>query len=381
MSLSENLQRTALFDLHQQAQAKIVPFAGYEMPVNYPDGIIKEHLHTREKAGLFDVSHMGQIRVSGTDAARLLETLMPIDVISLQLGQQRYGLLLNSQGGIIDDLMISRLGENEFMLVVNAACKSNDFNHLHQQLGTRLQVELLARKSLLALQGPVAAQVMSQLGHDLADMGFMSVRPLRVNGIDCLFSRSGYTGEDGFEISVDNEHALELAETLLQDDAVKWVGLGARDSLRLEAGLCLYGHDITTETTPIEGNLLWAISKVRRPDGERAGGFPGEQVILPQIPKQVSKLLVGLSPQGRTPIREGAVLEYSENGESPGGVVGQVTSGGFSPSLGKPICIGYVDIAHSAENCRLNALVRGKRLPVVVTKLPFVPRRYARLPK
>ncbi len=378
MNSSENLQRTALFELHQKAQAKIVPFAGYEMPLSYPDGIIKEHLHTREKAGLFDVSHMGQIRVSGGDAARLLETLMPIDLVALQSGQQKYALLLNAEGGIIDDLMISRMAEDVFILVVNAACKTNDFNHLHKQLGSRLQIDMLAHKSLLALQGPVAAQVMGRLGHDLSDMGFMAVRQLRVNGIDCLFSRSGYSGEDGFEISVDNDYALEFATTLLQDEAVKWVGLGARDSLRLEAGLCLYGHDITTETTPIEGNLLWAISKARRLGGERAGGFPGEQVILPQIPKQVSKLLVGLSPQGRIPIREGAVLEYSQDEDSAGTVVGKVTSGGFSPNLGRPICIGYVDIEHSAENSRLNTLVRGKRLPLVVIKLPFVSRRYYR---
>ncbi len=354
-----------------------MPFAGYAMPLSYADGIIKEHLHAREKAGLFDVSHMGQIRVSGTNAALLLETLMPVDIVSLQPGQQRYGLLLNAEGGIIDDLMILRSGENDFILVVNAACKTNDFNHLNNRLGSRLELEMMSHKSLLALQGPAAAQVVSRLGRDLSDMGFMSVRQLQLNGISCLFSRSGYTGEDGFEISVDDEHAREVAEMLLQDDEVKWVGLGARDSLRLEAGLCLYGHDITTQTTPIEGNLLWAVSKARRRGGERAGGFPGEQVILSQIPKQVSKLLVGLCPQGRVPIREGAPIESTVE-DGPGSVVGEVSSGGFSPSLGKPICMGYVDIEYSAENCTLNAVVRNKRLPVVVTRLPFVPRRYYR---
>lgn len=371
----ENLQRTALFDLHQQANAKIVPFAGYEMPVNYADGIIKEHLHTREKAGLFDVSHMGQIRVSGANAAPLLETLMPIDIVSLPIGQQKYALLLNRQGGIIDDMMVARMAQDEFMLVVNAACKTNDFNHLQQQLGNRLQLEMLPHKSLLALQGPTAAQVIHRLGQDLSDMGFMSLRKLQIKGITCWFSRSGYTGEDGFEISVADEHAVAIAETLLADDDVKWVGLGARDSLRLEAGLCLYGHDITTETTPIEGNLLWAITKTRRAGGERAGGFPGDDIILSQIPKQVAKLLVGLSPQGRAPIREGTLIE----GDEIGTPIGQVTSGGFSPSLGKPICMGYVDIAHSTENNELNAVVRGKRLPVNVSKLPFVARNYYRL--
>lgn len=375
MSSPENLQRTALFDLHQQANAKIVPFAGYEMPVNYADGIIKEHLHTREKAGLFDVSHMGQIRVSGANAAPLLETLMPIDIVSLPIGQQKYALLLNRQGGIIDDMMVARMAQDEFMLVVNAACKTNDFNHLQQQLGNRLQLEMLPHKSLLALQGPTAAQVIHRLGQDLSDMGFMSLRKLQIKGITCWFSRSGYTGEDGFEISVADEHAVAIAETLLADDDVKWVGLGARDSLRLEAGLCLYGHDITTETTPIEGNLLWAITKTRRAGGERAGGFPGDDIILSQIPKQVAKLLVGLSPQGRAPIREGTLIE----GDEIGTPIGQVTSGGFSPSLGKPICMGYVDIAHSTENNELNAVVRGKRLPVNVSKLPFVARNYYRL--
>lgn len=385
MHSTENLQRTALFDLHQQAGAKIVPFAGYEMPVNYVDGIIKEHLHTREHAGLFDVAHMGQIRVSGANAALLLETLMPVDVVSLPLLQQKYGLLLNSQGGIIDDLMVARIAQDEFMLVVNAACKTNDFAHLTEQLGNRLEVEMLAHKSLLALQGPAAAQVMYRLGLDLSDMGFMSVRELQIKGISCWFSRSGYTGEDGFEISVDDNHAVEIAEMLLADDEVKWVGLGARDSLRMEAGLCLYGNDITTQTTPIEGNLLWAVSKARRSGGERAGGFPGDDIILSQIaarklghkPEQGSKLLVGLAPQGRAPIREGAIIEQIE-GDEMGRQIGQVTSGGFSPSLGKPICMGYVDIEHSTENNVLNAVVRGKRLPVNVSKLPFVARHYYR---
>jgi aminomethyltransferase len=373
MNSSEHLHRTRFHELHQQAGAKLVPFAGYEMPVNYSEGIIKEHLHTREKSGLFDVSHMGQVRVSGNNAAQMLEKLMPVDIQALEPGRQRYGLLLNSNGGIIDDLMVSCIAEDNYILVVNAACKENDFNHLKDKIGAGLDLEMLEQRSLLALQGPATPRVLERLGHNLADMAFMSVRELELDGITCLFSRSGYTGEDGFEISVDNARAVDLARVLLADEDVKWVGLGARDSLRLEAGLCLYGHDITAQTTPVEANLLWAISKSRRTGGSRSGGFPGDQVILSQIPKNVSKLLVGLTPEGRAPVREGAVIENLQ-----GNPVGQVTSGGFSPSLGHPICMGYVEIEHCEEHQRLNAVVRGKSIPVVVTRPPFVPRRYYR---
>ncbi len=374
MSTPEKLKRTRLYDLHQGGGAKLVPFAGYEMPVNYSDGIIKEHLHTREKAGLFDVSHMGQIRVTGSNAGALLETLMPVDILSLEPGQQRYGLLLNPTGGVIDDLMVSCSGENEYMLVVNAACKDNDFKHLSEKLGESLSVEMLEHQSLIALQGPASGAVLEGLGHDLGDMGFMAVRSLEIKGIRCNLTRSGYTGEDGFEISMADEHAVEIAELFLADEAVKWVGLGARDSLRLEAGLSLYGHEITEQTTPVEANLLWAISKSRRSTGERPGGFPGAEIILPQIPKNVSRLLVGLSPEGRAPIRDGAVIE-----DQQGKTIGEVTSGGFSPSLGKPICMGYVEIDHSEEYNQLNAVVRDKRLPVTVTRLPFVQRQYYRI--
>lgn len=344
------------------------------MPVQYPLGIIKEHQHTREKSGLFDVSHMGQIRVTGENAARILESVVPVDIMGLSAGKQRYALFLNDNGGVLDDLMVAKLAEDQLTLVVNAACKDNDFDYLRTQIGDRLDVEMLTDRSLLALQGPTSGAVLERLGNDLKDMSFMDVRTLSICGIECSVSRSGYTGEDGFEISVANDQAIELAQKLLSDNDVEWVGLGARDSLRLEAGLCLYGHDMNQQTTPIEAGLSWAISKARRRDGARQGGFPGADTILPQIPKNVDKLLVGLQPHGRAPIREGAVIETAEGEE-----IGIVTSGGFSPSLGKPICMGYVSRGHFDEHTELNAVVRNKRLPVTVTKLPFVERRYYRL--
>ena len=367
-------KRTPLYSFHVEAGAKMVPFAGYQMPVNYPQGIIKEHLHTRSQAGLFDVSHMGQIRVKGTNAAQQLERLMPVDIAGLNPGEQRYGLLLNESGGVLDDLMVARWDEDEFILVVNAACKDNDFNHLSQTIGSTLDVEMYTDKSLLALQGPQAATVMHRLGNDLSDMRFMQVRQMEISGIHCRITRSGYTGEDGFEISVHDDQVSELTQLLLGDESVQWVGLGARDSLRLEAGLCLYGHELNEQTTPIEANLLWAISKNRRAEGERSGGFPGAQKILAQIPKNVSRLLVGLLPEGRAPIREGAQIQ-----DTQGHNIGEVTSGGFSPSLGKPICMGFVDIESSAAGCELTAVVRNKPLPVTVTKLPFVQRNYYRV--
>ena len=373
MNNPESLSRTALYPLHVEAGAKIVPFAGYEMPVQYPAGIIKEHHHTRQKAGLFDVSHMGQISVTGENAAQLLESLVPVDITNLKPGKQRYALFLNEVGGVMDDLMIARVSENMFSLVVNAACKDDDFAHLKSKLGDKLEIKMATDKSLLALQGPESANVMQRLGYDLSDMGFMDIRTLDIKGITCSMTRSGYTGEDGFEISMNNDSASELARLLLEDEDVEWVGLGARDSLRLEAGLCLYGHDMNEQTTPLEANLLWAISKARRPGGERSGGFPGDHVVMPQIPRNVDSLLVGLKPEGRAPIREGAIIENTDGKE-----IGRVTSGGFSPSLGHPICIGYVNIDYSEQATPLNAVVRDKRLPVMVTNLPFVPRNYYR---
>ncbi len=361
--------------MHIDAGAKMVPFAGYNMPVQYPAGIIKEHQHSREKAGLFDVSHMGQISLRGTDAAQKLERLVPVDILGLGAGKQRYALFLNEHGCVLDDLMIAKISDDHLALVVNAACKEADFEHLKSSLGAELEIEMHTDRSLLALQGPTAKSVLARLGNDLSDMNFMAVRSLTIGGIQCGVTRSGYTGEDGFEISIDNQNAASLAELLLKDDDVEWVGLGARDSLRLEAGLCLYGHDMDEQTSPIEAGLSWAISKARRLDGERSGGFPGAEVILPQMPRNVDKLLVGLQPQGRAPIREGALIENADGTE-----VGVVTSGGFSPSLGKPICMGYVNQGYFDEFTELNAIVRDKRLAVVVTKLPFVKRRYFRLP-
>ncbi len=358
-------------------------YAGYDMPLRYPPGIIREHLHTRRQASLFDVSHMGQIHVSGVDAAIHLESLIPVDLASLAVGKQKYGLLLNEKGGIIDDLMVARIARTEFILVVNASCKTTDFNYLKNKLEKTLDVEMARDRSLLALQGPKSPDVMKQLGYDLSAMGFMSVNELTLDGIPCLFSRSGYTGEDGFEIGMQDDHATAVAELLLSDPDVAWAGLGARDSLRMEAGLPLYGHEITQDTTPVEAGLSWAVSKARRSQGERAGGFPGDHVILPQITGRVSRALVGLRPVGRMPVRQGAMIE-DDNGDT----VGTVTSGGFSPSMGKPVCMGYVnreyaeptdvDTEQDAGRPGLHAVVRGKRLPVRVTRLPFVKRNYYR---
>lgn len=373
MNSTEQIKQTRLFSLHQAAGAKMVPFAGYQMPVNYPQGIIKEHLHTRHKAGLFDVSHMGQISVRGPDAGKALEALMPIDVLSLLPGQQRYGLLLNQSGGIIDDLMISNVSHDHYMLVVNAACKDNDFKHLKSNLDNNLEIEIVD-KSLIALQGPSSAGVLARLGVDCQDMPFMTVREMHIAGIHCTASRSGYTGEDGFELSVCHQNIEKLCELLINDEEVNWVGLGARDSLRLEAGLCLYGHDMDSTTSPVEASLLWAISKARRKEGERPGGFPGDNIILQQIPDNINKKRIAMTVEGKAPVREGAVLQ-----DMNGHAVGSVTSGGFSPSLGKPICMGYVDIAHSNEHTPLCAIVRNKLLPVNVSKLPFVARRYYRI--
>ncbi|MCY3768363.1 MAG: glycine cleavage system aminomethyltransferase GcvT [Gammaproteobacteria bacterium] len=367
------MKRTSLHNLHVLADAKMVPFAGYDMPVHYPDGIIKEHLHTRARAGLFDVSHMGQIRVEGPNAASLLETLMPVDLVALPEGRQRYGLLLNEAGGILDDLMIVHVDTDEFTLVVNAACKEDDFRHVRARLADRLNIEMLDDRSLLALQGPQAAEVMNRLGCDLADMKFMDARGIEIAGIPCFATRSGYTGEDGFEISMPSDRAEELAARFLRDEAVRWVGLGARDSLRLEAGLCLYGHELTPETTPVEANLVWAISRSRRSGGSRAGGFPGDTVVLPQIPGNVRRRLVGLSPRSRAPVREGVVIE-----DGLGTEVGRVTSGGYSPCLGQPVCMGFLDVNFCGENTELRAVVRNKRLPIVVHPLPFSPHRYFR---
>ncbi|NMX94932.1 MULTISPECIES: glycine cleavage system aminomethyltransferase GcvT [unclassified Pseudomonas] len=371
---TETLLKTPLHALHLELGARMVPFAGYDMPVQYPLGVMKEHLHTREQAGLFDVSHMGQIRLTGANAAKALETLVPVDIIDLPVGMQRYAMFTNEQGGILDDLMVANLGNDELFLVVNAACKDQDLAHLRQHIGEQCQIEpLFEERALLALQGPAAVKVLARLAPEVTKMTFMQFAPLRLLGVECYVSRSGYTGEDGFEISVPAANAESLARSLLAEAEVAAIGLGARDSLRLEAGLCLYGHDMNSETTPIEASLLWAISKVRRADGARAGGFPGADRIFTQQQTGISRKRVGLLPQERTPVREGAEI-VDENGT----VIGTVCSGGFGPSLGGPLAMGYLDMAYTALDSQVSALVRGKKVPLRVSKMPFVPQRYFR---
>jgi aminomethyltransferase len=369
---TQALSRTPLYNLHVELGARMVPFAGYEMPVQYPTGVLKEHNHTRAQAGLFDVSHMGQVRLSGPEAAAALETLVPVDIIDLPLNTQRYALFTNEQGGILDDLMVSNAGDHLFV-VVNAACKEQDIAHMRKHLGSRCKVEELADRALLALQGPAAGAVMARLAQDVAKLVFMQTAKATLVGVECFISRSGYTGEDGFEISVPNDKAEELARLLLAQPEVAPIGLGARDSLRLEAGLCLYGHDIDTTTTPVEGSLSWALSKSRRADGKRPGGFPGADVILRQLAEGVSRKRVGLAVKDRLPVREGAEIV-----DANGVVVGKVTSGGFGPTVNGPVAMGYVTAAHAALGTPLQAIVRGKPVPVEVAKAPFVPQRYYR---
>ena len=371
---TEQLLKTPLHALHLELGARMVPFASYDMPVQYPLGVMKEHQHTREHAGLFDVSHMGQIRLRGAQAAKGLETLVPVDILDLPVGMQRYAMFTNEHGGILDDLMVANLGNDTLFLVVNAACKEQDLAHLRQHLGDRCEIEpLFESRALLALQGPDAVNVLARLAPDVAKMTFMQFAPVKLMGADCYVSRSGYTGEDGFEISVPREQAEALARHLLDQPEVKAIGLGARDSLRLEAGLCLYGHDMNEATTPIEASLLWAISKARRADGPRAGGFPGAETIFAQQQGGVARKRVGLLPQERTPVREGAEIVDAE-----GTVIGQVCSGGFGPTLGAPLAMGYLDFNHTPVDSEVWAIVRGKRVAMKVSKMPFVPQRYYR---
>jgi len=374
----ESLKRTPLHALHLARGGRIVPFAGYEMPVQYATGVLKEHLHTRAGAGLFDVSHMGQIALrakSGRaeDAARALERLVPQDVTALAPGRQRYAQFTNAAGGILDDLMIANFGDHLF-LVVNASCKAEDEAHLRAHVSDDCIIEPLPDRALLALQGPKAEAVLAKFCPDVAAMRFMDARARRVDGIECLVSRSGYTGEDGFEISVPAEHAEVLASALLDHDDVLPIGLGARDSLRLEAGLCLYGHDIDTTTTPVEAALSWSIQKSRR-EGARARGFFGAEVILSQLERGAARKRVGLKPEGRAPVREGAPLFA---GEVSGEPIGRVTSGGFGPSLNAPVAMGYLPTALAHEGGIVFAELRGQRLPLRVTAMPFVPNSYKR---
>lgn len=367
------LKQTPLFDLHNELGARMVPFAGYEMPVQYPLGVKKEHIHTREKAGLFDVSHMGQVKLHGANAAKALEALVPVDIIDLPAGKQRYALFTNEQGGVMDDLMVTNHGDYIYV-VVNAACKEQDIAYMRANLGDDVELEVMDDAALVALQGPEAAAVMARFAPDTADMVFMDARAVKVDGVECLVSRSGYTGEDGFEISIPSAEAERICRLLLNEPEVEAIGLGARDSLRLEAGLCLYGHDIDTTTTPLEASLIWAISKVRRADGERAGGFPGADIILGQIAnKDWTRKRVGLVAEGRAPIREGAELF-----DADGNKIGVVTSGTFGPTAEKPVAMGYVATEFSALETQVFASVRGKQLPMTVAKMPLVEQRYYR---
>ncbi len=373
----DDLAQTPLYDLHVELGAKMVPFAGYSMPVQYPLGVMKEHLHCRAQAGLFDVSHMGQVILSGDswDAVALaFERLVPMDVLGLEDGRQRYGFFTNDAGGIEDDLMFARRGDDLFV-VVNAACKVADVARMRAALEPEITVTEITDRALIALQGPGAVDVVAAMDGRAADMRFMDVRDLDLGGVPVWASRSGYTGEDGFEISVPEAQAEALVRKLLDHEAVEPIGLGARDSLRLEAGLCLYGHDISAGTTPIEGALIWAIQKVRRDGGDRAGGFPGSAVILEQLSGGAGHKRVGLLPEGRAPMREGTPLYDAETEGAP---VGQVTSGGFGPSVGGPVAMGYVSQNLSDVGTSLWGEVRGKRLPVTVAKLPFVAPNFKR---
>ncbi len=376
---SAPLLTTPLNALHLELGARMVPFAGYAMPVQYPAGLMAEHRHCREAVALFDVSHMGQVRLVGADAAAALETLVPVDVIGLPVGKQRYGLFTNQQGGLLDDLMITRPAPDasarfgDLFLVVNAGCKEADIAHLQANIGTRCRVEPLPERALLALQGPQAAAVLARFAPGVAQLTFMTGGVFTLNGAECFVTRSGYTGEDGYEISVHETQAEALARALLAEAEVKPAGLGARDTLRLEAGLCLYGHDIDTATTPVEAALTWAIQKVRRPGGERAGGYPGAEVLGAQLTESAARKRVGLIGVERAPVREGTRLVSADGAE-----LGIVTSGTLGPSVGKPIAMAYLPVAFAAVGTEVFAQVRGKRLPMHVAAMPFQPTRYYR---
>ncbi len=367
------LLKTPLHALHRRLGAKMAGFAGYDMPIQYPLGILKEHLHTRSAAGLFDVSHMGQAWLTGGDPAAALETLVPGELQALPPGRQRYTQFLNENGGILDDLMVTRAGDpldhDGLFLVVNAACKEQDFNHIESRLAGSATLERITDRALIALQGPQAAAVLSTLAEPVGTMPFMSMTRIALADIDCLVSRSGYTGEDGYEISCPADAAEALADMLLAHEAVEPIGLGARDSLRLESGLCLYGHDIDETTTPVEGGLLWSIGKRRRAEG----GFPGAAQVQAQIAGGVSRKRVGIRPEGRAPAREGVEI-LSADGEK----IGVITSGGFGPTVGGPVAMGYVATAHAAADTPVSLLIRGKAMPATVCKLPFIEQRYYR---
>jgi aminomethyltransferase len=371
------LAKTPLHELHLKLGARMVPFAGYEMPVNYPGGVIAEHRQCREAAALFDVSHMGQIRLVGADVAAALESLVPVDLVDLAVGRQRYAFFTNASGGILDDLMVCRpvpgTGFGDLFLVVNAACKEADLRHLATHIGHRAAAVPMPERALLALQGPKAVDALARLNPAVAQLVFMTGGVYELVGVPCFVTRSGYTGEDGFEISVPADHAMLLAGQLLAQPEVAPAGLGARDTLRLEAGLCLYGHDIDTTTSPVEAGLSWAIQKVRRPGGARAGGYPGAAVVEKHLGGAAPCRRVGLVGLERVPVREGAGL-FDVNGHR----IGRVTSGTVGPTVNQPIAMGYVTPEHAQVHHEVWAEVRGKRVPMRVTTMPFVPHRYAR---
>jgi aminomethyltransferase len=379
VTASADLLTTPLNALHLELGARMVPYAGYSMPVQYPAGLVAEHHHTRSAAGLFDVSHMGQLRLTGPDAAAAFERLMPVDVIGLGVNKQRYGLLLNDEGGIIDDLMfVNRdvAGGGDIFVIVNGACKHGDLAHMQQRIGSRCTIEPQFDRALLALQGPQAVAALQRLLPGVEQLVFMTGMATSWNGCNDIYvTRSGYTGEDGFEISLPAHAAEALARALLAQPEVKPVGLGARNSLRLEAGLCLYGNDIDTTTTPVEAKLNWAMQKLRRSGGERAGGFPGADKILAQLDgaTPAQRLRVGLVGLERVPVREHVAL-HNEAGQR----VGEVTSGLLAPTADQPVAMAYVQSEYAALGTRLNALVRGKAVPMQVSPLPFVPNRYHR---
>ena len=367
------LYRTELYDLHVALGAKMVPFAGYEMPVQYPMGVMKEHLHCREAAGLFDVSHMGQVILRGADAAGALERLVPVSIKALAEGRQRYALFTNEDGGILDDLMVANRGDHLF-LVVNAACKDADIAHMRANL-TDCEIEVIEDRALLALQGPDAETALARIAPDVADMIFMDVAVVASDFGELWVSRSGYTGEDGYEVSVEAAQAEAFAKALLAMDEVAPIGLGARDSLRLEAGLCLYGNDIDTSTSPVEAALEWAVQKVRRTGGAREGGFPGARRILAEFRNGASRRRVGLLPEGRAPMRAGTMLFAGAEGGTP---IGEVTSGAFGPTIEGPLSMGYVTTAQATVGTTVYGEVRGKRLPAKVADMPFRPSTYKR---
>lgn len=377
--MSEPLLQTPLFSLHEEYGARMVPFAGYAMPLQYADGIMAEHQHTRAHAGLFDVSHMGQVALRPIDGdmnrvALALERIVPVDVLGLKAGRQRYGFLTNEAGGILDDLMIVNMG-TWFLVVVNAACKAQDIALMQRELSSDCTVEPLEDRALLALQGPEAETALARIAPAVTTMKFMDAKAVTLDSVEAIVTRSGYTGEDGFEISVPADKAEQIARSLLAQPEVKPIGLGARDSLRLEGGLCLYGSDLDETTSPVEGALEWAIQKARRNGGARAGGFPGADLILAQLEQGASRRRVGLLAEGRAPVRHGAKLFAESEGGSP---IGVVTSGAFGPTLQAPVAMGYVETAFAPVGTKVFAELRGRRIPVTVAAMPFVPAGFKR---